>query len=98
MAAMIVTQEVEATPQLISQALLKFANASADQQFAHPKGTFLFLDPQHLEALQGVEDMPVLVLSNPQGTLLGMVAIYTKAGSISMSFIAEVQVIGTWTP
>jgi hypothetical protein len=98
MAAMIVTTEVEATPELISAALVKFMTATAGQQFKYSKGSLLILEPSHLAALNGVEGMPVLVLSNPPGILLGMVAIYTQAGSISMAFIAEIQVLSQWIP
>lgn len=92
MPTMVLKQEVEATPELVADQLRKFAATMADQQFAWPAGTLLKLHNSYLKAVQGMEDMPVLVITAAKGTLLGQVAIHKADGNITMAYITAAQV------
>lgn len=93
MPTMIVHSEVEATSGLVLEHLRAFADKLATTRFPYPRGTAVVLHPDVLKALNGVEGMPALVVANPEGTALGVVAIYTQQGQPTLSFVSAHQIL-----
>lgn len=98
MPSMILKTEVEATPELIIDQLKKFADKMVNDQFPHPPGSLLLLNPIYTQGLQAVEGMPVLVLTAPRGSALGLIAAHKVDGDITMTLIAKEQVESVWNP
>lgn len=98
MATVIVKTETEATPALIAGLLKTYSDKLSGSKFPFDRGMYLFLKPETVASLHGAEDMPVIVLASSLGTPLGMIAMYQKTGEITVAYIVNEQVIGTWSP
>lgn len=98
MPSMIVKTSVEATPALVAEHLKQFAESMKNDQFPYAPGTMLMLAPIYIQGLQGVEGMPVRVLTAPRGSKLGLIAVYKQDGDITMTLIGKEQVESVWNP
>lgn len=96
MPTMILKQEVEATPELVSEQLKKFAAATANDKFPYEAGQLLKMNDAYLKGVNALPGMPVLVITASPGTQLGMIALYKTDGNITVAFVSKNQVEGIW--
>lgn len=92
MIRMTLTQEVNATPEQVQEALQAWASRDGVALFPYAAGEFCRLAPALAEALGTHPEAPVLVLGGADGCAIGTVAFVSKNGQIGPMAVQPAQV------
>ena len=92
MIRMTLTQEVDATPEQVQEALLAWRDAQAGVQFPYAPGDFCRLSVDLATRLETHPDAPVLVLGRAGGCAQGTVAFVSKEGRIQAMAVQPAMV------
>lgn len=90
-----VSQQVEATPATIAQALRAYAAKISGTRFPYEEGALIALTEDTERAYRAMPGMPALVLAAPKHTPMGFVAYWSEqAGSPQIVVVQANQVQG----
>lgn len=86
-----VTQEVEATPELVKQLLTAHIQKLPVAVIPNKAGDFVDINPQVLNALHAIPDMPAMLISVAPDGRVGQIAYVTQVGQINMAMVIASQ-------
>lgn len=92
MIRMTLTQEVDATPEQVQEALIAWRDRQAGVQFPYAPGEFCRLSVDLAERLDVHPDAPVLVLGRAEGCAHGTVAFVSKTGQVQSMAVQPAMV------
>lgn len=92
MIRMTLTQEVDATPEQVQEALIAWRDRQAGVQFPFAPGEFCRLSEDLAGRLGAHPDAPVLVLDRAEGIAQGTVAFVNKSGQIQAMAVQPMMV------
>lgn len=92
MIRMTLTQEVDATPEQVQEALIAWRDSQAGVQFPYAPGEFCRLSEDLAARLETQPEAPVLVLGRADGCAQGTVAFVNKAGQIQAMAVQPMMV------